>query len=506
MQRSPAGIYEQFNRALPLEIGFDRSLAGTPATRLTTPIPPVYSYPTMVPVPTANPSFDDVVTKSMMPALVTTQVASTASRKPIVEQVVEPRVELPEQCHGPAGLCPPEANQRLFDLLVSKGPGIACACDPWEFYRMTNPTQGTFKWKFDEPMIVRNANASGFDSTDQAELFYSRWGPKSGAKGAPKLLLLHDVLDCRKTWWCTQKMLSPFMDTVSIDLLGSGESTKPRSLNRTADDESETMPFPWSYELHARYLLDLAQILWPGEKFFVAGVGWGAQIAAVMASMASDVLDGIMMVNPPGFGTDIHPEFAYVDISQLAAVKSELDLANSHVSFVGRVRSSILLSLSSSDSGHGGRDAATSTALKLILEQYTDLDRQAVLLEQFIAIGRLGLLELPRTKENENGLDVENITCPVMIVSGGNDLVYPPEHRNLYPAIYYSTMATTLLIPDCGHLIHLENPKVLAEIILDFIRSKVGFAGLKDAFIGFVGASQGNEKALVEGLKDIYLL
>lgn len=506
-------IFDQMGKSVPLEIGHDRRLGGRPAVSLTSPIPKMIIINDPIPPISTAPNLDDVLTRSSIPTvsgmgvlqrshLITTQVG-VPGEAPAKE--VTPKE--PEPCSGPGGLCPPEANQAIYDILMSKSVDISCACDAWEYYPMANPVEGEFKWKSDLEFIYRNTERDSFEASDTYILQYSRWSPKGASlgvdNGLPKLLLIHDALDSRRSWWCCQKQLSPFIDTISVDLLGSGGSLKPRGLNSSFSGSAEADVFPWSFQLHAEYLIGMANVFWPNETFFVAGVGWGAQIAASMAAL-SDSVAGIIMINPPGFGKEIHPEIHYAGLHNLARVVTDSELNNLAVSFLGIVRDCLLSGMSSSDAGHSGRDNATASTLRMVLEQYSSLDRRRVLIDQMVAISNLQHQELPKTQENINGLEIDQITAPCLVVTGSNDIIYPPEHRNLYPAVYYNSTVRTTHLHGLGHLAHIEGPKTISETILDFVREQLGFSSLNDAFIGFMGASQGNERSIINGFRSLY--
>jgi pimeloyl-ACP methyl ester carboxylesterase len=501
-------IFDQMGKSIPLEIGFDRRLSGSrEGVSLTSPIPNQIVLNEPVPPMTTISDFSEVLTKSSIPnvnnmGILGNRFIITTDKSNQDENDESSEAEK-KTCDGPGQLCPNEINDKLYKILTTDPIEISCACATWEFYPLTNPREGIIKWKSDMEFIHRSSEQDEFMSDQVYELAYSRWSPKSGNTNAPKLLLLHDALDSRKSWWCAQKMLSPFVDVISIDILGSGDSTKPRGLNIPSRDGKTAVNFPWSFETHAEYLIGVANVFWPGEKYFVAGTGWGAQIAAFMASKSENVL-GIVMINPPGFSKDIHPELQYSDLYHLAKFVSDQDLESMPVSFIGRVRDCVISEFGSSDLGHSGRDAASMATLKLILDQYKSLDRQRVLIDQLVSISNKQYQEFPKTDQNKHGLSVESILANVVIVSGGNDNLYPPEHRNLYPFIYYASTVSTRYVENMGHLAHIEKPKVIAEIILDAIRTKLGFIGLQDAFIGFLGSSQGNERGLVNDFRSFY--
>jgi len=503
--------YPEMGTSVPLQMGFDRYNSGRPGYNPTAPFGLTPNYTAPVPSPANQimavdipPPSANVIGMGTQPQyLVTTQPTTQTAPVNQPEQEETPTTD----CSYPGGLCANEMNQTLFNILTSKTIDIAYACDPWEFYPMSNPAESDLTWTWDQSFVYRDNEDSNWLNSSDFKLKYSRWGPRNGQNNSNndkkpiRLLFLHDALDSRKSWWCCQKLLSPFFDTVSIDLVGSGDSIKPRGLSNAQSTSEIGDPFPWSFDLHARYLNDVAKIIWPKDNFYVVGLGWGAQIAANMAAMSENVA-GIIMVNPPGFSKDSHPEYMYSDISSLANLVTDDDLSKSQVSYAGRIRDCLLASMNNpKDCTREG-----SSPVRLILNQYTSLDRQRVLIDQIQTAADLQYQEFPKTEENPNGLQVDAISAPCLIVSGLNDIVYPPEHRNFYSAVYYNSSVQTRSLRGCGHLMQIEDPKSLAEIILSFIREKEGFAGLKDAFIGFYGSSQGNERSIVSGLKSLYLL
>lgn len=423
-------------------------------------------------------------------------VTATTEDLPIKEEKEESQEFL--QCNVIPKMSDEDMMQNLFNILTSKGPGIGCAFDTWDFYPITNPFEGDYKWQSGAEVFYRHSENDNWMKSTEYTLKYSRWKPKEteSNKNPQKLLLLHDALDSRKGWWCTQKLLSPFFDTISVDLLGSGESMKPRGL-------SNGQKFPWLYKAHALYLNDMVNAVWPGENFYVAGVGWGAQIAACMASMNNKVT-GFIMINPPGFIENNHPEAHYLDFYHLRNIQSDEKFDQLEVCMTSRARDILVLGLSSNDIGYSGRDNVTSSNIKLLLEQYMDLDRQRVMIDQIVYMAENKLQEFPKIKGNPNGLEISTIKAPCLIISGGNDIFYPPEHRNLYSLVYYNSVVETSFFPEIGHFAHIENPRIIAECILDFIREKSGPTSLIRPFIGFIGGSQGNEQSIMKAMHRFY--
>lgn len=62
--------------------------------------------------------------------------------------------------------------------------------------------------------------------------------------------------------------------------------------------------------------------------------------------------------------------------------------------------------------------------------------------------------------------DMAAIACPVLVIAGENDLLVPPERRE----IDFSPIADlrTVLIPKAAHAVHWENPKAFVKAVTDF--------------------------------------
>src|SRR5579885_764163 len=440
-------IYDQIGKSVPYQVGFNQRISGgREGLLLTTPPPKQVVLNEPPPALETKPTFNDVLTKTSIPIRTGTQppqllvtakeqsaqpaqcpapiVNCTPGEPKIVEKIVE--VDRKVEKVNPKGLSNEDMNRKLFGILNSKPVDISCACEAYDYYSMTNPSQGEFKWNSDIEIVYReqpiikhdnileimnNDNPNPWRKTKELTISYSRWSPNPNGKTPVRLLLIHDFLDSKESWWCTQKLLSPFFDTVSVDLIGTGESIMPRAV--TSDEESENVP--WSYMFHAQYLSALANTLWPGEQYYIAGIDFGGQIASTIASISKQV-DGIIMINPPGFHRNTFPGIQYLDFYEMRKITSDESLNNLPISFTARVRDLLTGALKSSEC-----DGRNNSTLKLILKQYTNLDRKRILIDQVVAFSQLPYQEYPKTDNNQQGLEIENITAATLIVTGQND-------------------------------------------------------------------------------------
>ena len=69
--------------------------------------------------------------------------------------------------------------------------------------------------------------------------------------------------------------------------------------------------------------------------------------------------------------------------------------------------------------------------------------------------------------------DIAAVTCPVTVVSGENDIVTPPE-QNAKRIAAAAPNATLVMVPNCGHLPHLEFPEAFDAAVLGVLRTLSG--------------------------------
>jgi pimeloyl-ACP methyl ester carboxylesterase len=65
--------------------------------------------------------------------------------------------------------------------------------------------------------------------------------------------------------------------------------------------------------------------------------------------------------------------------------------------------------------------------------------------------------------------DIATVSCPVIVVSGEKDIVTPPE-QNAKRIAAAAPRATLVMVPDCGHLPHLEAPEAFNGAVLGALR------------------------------------
>lgn len=474
-----------------LTLGNDTPLAGRDAVLLTPPIPSQPDTRSMIPQTYVSAQQYSTTVVPEIQTLITTQEAGTT----IPYQSQPMSVATAQPVEAPVPSQPEKSDQDisslLYSILMSEGPAVACACSTCEFYKIPNSFEGKFKAKLPAEIVYRDSDDTSWKSTNSPTIAYTRWGSKG-----PNVLLIHDALGSRREWIGVQKTLSPFMDTVALDLLGSGDSTLVRGW---AKGEA----FPWSFNAHSQIATQLAEAIWPGEKFMVVGTGWGAQIAAQMATMSEDV-NGFMMINPTGFAKDTFPEMHYLEFWNMRKMVTDEMLNTMPTSFTARVVEALERSFSSSDTFKSGRDSLSAATVKTILQQYRRVDRKRILIDQIVMLGNNPHQAFPIATGDRGGLDVAKIKAPCFILTGGNDIIYSPGYRHYYPHVYFNSRVHIDHIPEIGHLAHIENPNVIGEKILSNVISLFGPNALAVPYIGSEGSHDGSEKLIISGLTQLH--
>jgi len=151
------------------------------------------------------------------------------------------------------------AAPTLYDAL-SKPPERTAGHDvDLSIYRDPGkPIYGKFNYKAPVKGLVQ-VNPPHGTETEWTDKFEIAW-TKMGKKG-PLVLFLHGVPTNRRQWENSQKYVSRFAETISIDMLGMGESSKPRMYG----GKEVTSPNErWHWSQDVDYIEKLMQHYYPG--------------------------------------------------------------------------------------------------------------------------------------------------------------------------------------------------------------------------------------------------
>jgi pimeloyl-ACP methyl ester carboxylesterase len=244
-----------------------------------------------------------------------------------------------------------------------------------------------------------------------ARVHYFRQG-----SGAP-LLYLHGTAGTAVRWLPFHEALAEHFDLIAPDHLGFGQSERPEWLEGVDD-----------LVLHYVDLLDVLGL----ERVNVVGTSFGGWIAAALALIAGHRIEKLVLVDALGLHVDgASPR----DLFMLGADES-LRLA---------VHDPVLA--------------------EQLLSQRPD---EETVKQQLKAQATLALVAWqPLLHDPKLARRLDRIRAPTLVVWGEQDRLVPPAHGEAYASGIPG--ARLELIPECGHLPHLERADVLVRCVRAFL-------------------------------------
>ncbi|RZU34052.1 alpha/beta fold hydrolase [Blastococcus saxobsidens] len=262
------------------------------------------------------------------------------------------------------------------------------------------------------------------------------------AGDGPALLLLHGIGNNCQTWAKVIDRLAETHTVIAPDLLGHGNSDKPRG--------------DYSLAAYANGMRDLLSVL-DVERATVVGHSLGGGIALQFAYQFPERCQRLALVGSGGLGPELSAGLraatlpgAELVVTALAGVSGPLRTGLQGVERVGRATGwrrvgdlaqavDALLAL---------KDVEARRAFLRTLRGVVDARGQAV-----TALDRLYLAD----------------SIPMLVVWGGRDPIVPARHaetvRELVPS------ARVEVFDDAGHWPHLDEPGRFCDTLLDFIGS-----------------------------------
>ncbi|MGY2002786.1 alpha/beta fold hydrolase [Blastococcus sp. SYSU DS1024] len=256
----------------------------------------------------------------------------------------------------------------------------------------------------------------------------------------PPLLLLHGIGNNCQTWAGVVDRLAESHTVIAPDLLGHGDSDKPRG--------------DYSLAAYANGMRDLLTVL-DIERATVVGHSLGGGIALQFAYQFPERCERLALVGSGGLGPELSAGLraatlpgAELVVTALAGVSGPLRLGLRAVDGLGtlagwrRVRDlaeagDALLAL---------QDAEARRAFLRTLRGVVDVRGQAV-----TALDRLYLAD----------------SVPMLVVWGGRDPIVPAQHAETVRTTVPS--ARIEVFEDAGHWPHLDEPDRFCDVLLDFV-------------------------------------
>ena len=257
----------------------------------------------------------------------------------------------------------------------------------------------------------------------------------------PVLLLIHGMAGSSATWKHVLPVLAQRFTVVAPDLLGHGESGKPRRGE-------------YSLGSHANFLRDLLNVLGHDRATFV-GQSLGGGVAMQMAYQFPERCERLVLVSSGGLGLEVN------------LILRALTLPGAEYLFpavcfprlrdAGNWIASRLHSL-------GMRAAPAVEEIWRSYASLADADTRRAFFHTLHAV-------IDPTGQSVSAIDRLYLTSqvPTLIMWGGNDPIIPVSHSaDAHRAMPGSQL---VIFDDVGHFPHCEDPERFVEVLEEFISS-----------------------------------
>lgn len=252
--------------------------------------------------------------------------------------------------------------------------------------------------------------------------------------GGPALVFLHYWGGSSRTWQHVVDALSPDYRTVAIDQRGWGKSAAPDAGYALSDLAGDVLAVVDSLAL---------------ESYILVGHSMGGKAAQLVASRRPHGLRGLVLVAP----APPTPLALPLDARQ------------------GMVHA------------YDSRESIVATLQQVLApDGLSDGDLDTVIADSLAGASPAKAAWPLATSQEDITAVVPLIDVPVIVISGEHDRVDPPEvlRREVLPRI---PQATLVVLPGVGHLLPLEAPADLANVIKAFVlaQTRGGFFALPEA-------------------------
>ena len=260
------------------------------------------------------------------------------------------------------------------------------------------------------------------------------------AGDGPALLLLHGIGNNCRTWAKVIDRLAETHTVIAPDLLGHGDSDKPRG--------------DYSLAAYANGMRDLLAVL-DIEQATVVGHSLGGGIALQFAYQFPERCERLALVGSGGLGPELSAGLraatlpgAELVVTALAGVSGPLRTGLQGVEKVGRAAGWRRLGdlAQAVDALLALKDVEARRAFLRTLRGVVDGRGQSV-----SALDRLYLAD----------------SVPMLVVWGDRDPIVPARHAETVRAVVPS--ARIEVFRDSGHWPHLDEPERFCDVLLDFI-------------------------------------
>jgi pimeloyl-ACP methyl ester carboxylesterase len=257
--------------------------------------------------------------------------------------------------------------------------------------------------------------------------------------GGPVVVLLHGLAASSQTWATVAPRLGAHTRVIAPDLLGHGESAKPRSGD-------------YSLGAYAAGLRDLLVALGV-PRATIVGHSFGGGVAMQFAYQFPELTERLVLVASGGLGSDVSPALRAATLPGTAlALRIAATITPKWVARLGQ-RVAQTLPWTSRAEIDGLADAFRSFTDRGARSAFTHTVRGALNWSGQRLDGTERLYLLTDT--------------PVLLVAGSRDSVIPVDHTR---AAHHVLPVSRLEIFDgAGHFPHVEQPQRFADLLDDFL-------------------------------------
>lgn len=377
---------------------------------------------------------------------------------------------------------------------------------------------GSFRYKAPAEGLIQVGGPHSTETvwSDDFEIAWTKMGDKG-----PLVLFLHGVPTNRSQWEEVQGQVSRFCETISIDMLGMGESSKPRMYGRRHNPEPNDL---WHWPHDTDYIEKLMQQEYPCRKFIFVADDWGSGIASHYAARYNDRLNAFVQMDPIAFdGYPVNeiqaigrasaipntPEgdaqfammFAAFDQTLVQILKTMVHDPSKYNQYNMRYLTFpyVDVDYERNGAGDGISDVAKSTTMRLKLHNMRVLADRAAILSP-------ALLLPHHPQRNPNGVRYQDVTVPTLIMWGENDNMMPAAQTQRFANVLGTDDVQITYIPRSGHFPVADNPNGVADTLINFIRRVMGRSALADIYVGNGGIWKGDERQMVQELRTLHLV
>lgn len=300
------------------------------------------------------------------------------------------------------------------------------------------PVTAPAKRKADPPQRRPHKMADLLPRQEEITLHGHRVSYRVAGDGGPVVLLIHGIVGCAEQWDQVVPLLAEHYTVVAPDLLGHGQSAKPRG--------------DYSLGAYAASVRDLLVAL-GHRRATVVGHSLGGGVAMQFAYEYPPFAERLVLVSSGGLGQEVHPllRAATLPGSELVLPLIAHQRLHNIASAVGQSLAWLGLragpDLAEMARGYGSlADAGARQAFIHTLRAVLDITGQRV-----SATDRLYLAEL----------------LPALIIWGSRDPLIPVRHATVaHDGLPNSRLE---VFEDAGHFPHLHDPVRFAYELIDFI-------------------------------------